>query len=109
MSDDLEGRIRSALADEPGVTEKKMFGGLCFLHHGNMLCGVTNKGAFMVRVGKALEARARALPGARDMDFTGKRMGGMLFVDDAAITEDPALRTWVELCLEHARTLPAKG
>ncbi|MCA9566352.1 MAG: TfoX/Sxy family protein [Myxococcales bacterium] len=103
----LEERIRAVLADAP-VTEKKMFGGLCFLHHGNMLCGVTNKGAFMVRVGKALEPEARELPGARDMDFTGKKMGGMLFVDDAAIADDEALAQWVGLCLRHAETLPPK-
>ena len=104
----LDERIRAALTGEP-VTEKKMFGGLCFLYQGHMLCGVTKKGVFMVRVGKALEQEARdTLPGGRDMDFTGKKMGGMLFVADEAIEADAALAGWIEMCLRHARTLPAK-
>lgn len=100
-------RLRQQLEGEP-VTEKKMFGGVCLLHRGNMLCGVTKKGELMVRMGKALEAKARQLPGARDMDFTGRKMGGMLFVDAEAVQSDDELQAWLDLCLEFARTLPAK-
>ncbi len=32
-------RLRDVLAEVPGVTEKKMFGGLCILVSGNMCCG----------------------------------------------------------------------
>ena len=34
--EDLANRLRELLADEPAVTEKKMFGGLAFLLHGHM-------------------------------------------------------------------------
>ena len=47
----------SALARPAGITEKKMFGGYCWMLNGNMLCGV-EVGRFMFRVGKALEADA---------------------------------------------------
>jgi len=100
-------RLRRLLAQEP-VTEKKMFGGVCMLYQGNMLCGVTKKEQLMVRMGKELEAEARDLPGAQDMDFTGKKMGGMLFVDLDAVETDAALQQWLDLCLRFARTLPAK-
>lgn len=109
MSDEtMEARVRRLTAEHP-VTDKKMFGGVCFLHQGNMLCGITNKGRFMARMGKEREAIAReTLPGAADMDYTGKKMGGMLFVDDACITTDDELRAWIDLCIDFAKTLPAK-
>ena len=37
----LADRTRRALAGTPGLTEKKMFGGLCFLVGGNMCFGIT--------------------------------------------------------------------
>ena len=36
----LATRVRDVLADRPGLVEKTMFGGLAFLVHGNMACGV---------------------------------------------------------------------
>ncbi len=100
-------RLRTLLAHEP-VTEKKMFGGVCVLFQGNMLCGITKQGDLMVRMGKDLEAEARQLPGARDMDFTKKKMGGMLFVDEDAVQTDEELQAWLDICLRFVRTLPAK-
>lgn len=104
----LEDRLRRLTAAQP-VTGKKMFGGICFLYQGNMLCGVTKQGRFMARMGKELEAVARdTLPGAADMDFTGKKMAGMLFVDDACIQTDAELAAWVNLCVDFVKTLPPK-
>ncbi len=36
----LAERIRAELARQVEFTEKKMFGGLCFLVKGNMCCGI---------------------------------------------------------------------
>ena len=36
---DLATRVRDLLGDQPGLAEKKMFGGLAFLLDGNMACG----------------------------------------------------------------------
>lgn len=101
-------RLRGLLGDDPNITEKKMFGGVAFMLNGNMLCGYTNKGDLMVRVGKELEPEARELPGAKDMDFTGKKMGGMLFVDEDALAEDEALKQWIALATRFVGALPAK-
>ena len=67
----LAGRIRKLLGTRTDVVEKKMFGGLCFMVHGAMCCGLT-KTDFMVRVGPARYDEALAEPHARPMDFTGK-------------------------------------
>lgn len=101
-------RLRGFLSADPNISEKKMFGGVAFMLNGNMLCGYTNKGQLMVRVGKELEPEARKLPGAQDMDFTGKKMGGMLFVEQGALESDDALRQWIALATRFVGTLPAK-
>ncbi|NOZ31571.1 MAG: TfoX/Sxy family protein [Alphaproteobacteria bacterium] len=101
-------RLRALLGHDPNISEKKMFGGVAFMLNGNMLCGYTNKGKLMVRVGKELEAEARKLPGAHDMDFTGRKMGGMLFVDETALSTDRALAEWIALATRFVGALPAK-
>jgi len=71
--------MRRALVGRPGITEKKMFGGFCWMLHGNMLCGV-EVGRYMFRVGKELESEALARPGSSPMDITGKPMRGFVWV-----------------------------
>jgi hypothetical protein len=106
--EDLNAAIRLALADVPGLSETRMFGGLCFLVNGNMLCG-TYCGMGMYRVGKAHEAAALALPSTRPMEMTGRRMPGMVEVDAAGIT-DPGLRAQlIALALDFAGSLPPKA
>ena len=38
--EELADRVRVLLADEEGLTERKMFGGLAFMIDGNMACGI---------------------------------------------------------------------
>ena len=99
--------LREELSDLDGVTEKKMFGGLCFLWQGNMLCGVHRDGG-MARVGKELEAEALALEGVAPLSFTGRRMGGLVEFSPEAL-EDPAIRSAViALAREFVETLPPR-
>lgn len=83
-----------------------MFGGYCWMLNGNMLCGV-EVGRFMFRVGKGLEAVALARRGAKPIVFNGRRMGGLVWVDEAAC-KGRALEDWIELATRFARTLPPK-
>lgn len=99
--------MRNDLLDQPGITEKKMFGGMCFLMNGNMVCGVHAGGA-MFRVGKDREAEARAIEGAGEMTFTGRPMGGMIEVTEDALADDARRGRWIELSVAHAASLPAK-
>jgi TfoX/Sxy family transcriptional regulator of competence genes len=103
----LAERIRIALADEPNVTEKKMFGGLAFLLHGNMACGVT-KDDLMLRVGANQHEAALALPHARAMDFTGKPMKGFVFVAAEGCKTAKSLGKCLALARDYANTLPDK-
>lgn len=99
--------MRSALQDISGITEKKMFGGLCFMLRGNMLCGV-HKGGGMARVGKELETQALAMDGVTPLSFTGRPMGGMVDVSENVIEDEARLAAVVELCLKFVGGLPPK-
>ena len=103
----LAQRVREVLADEPGLTEKRMFGGLCFLLHGNMLCGV-HKGGGMARVGKEREEEALRLEGIEPLSFTGRKMGGMVDVSQAALEDDTLRRAVLDLACAFVSSLPAK-
>ncbi len=105
--EELADRMRRVLKRRRSVSEKKMFGGLSFLVSGNMACGVLGKEIF-VRVGPDAYETALAHPHAREMDFTGKPLRGMVYVSTKGIRSDADLKTWVERGVAHARSLPAK-
>jgi hypothetical protein len=103
----LAGRVRSALRDEPGVVEKKMFGGVAFSLSGNMACGVVGD-EIMVRVGPDNYDDALSRRHARPMDFTGRPMRGLVYVARPGFESDPDLAAWVESGASFARSLPPK-
>ena len=100
--------MRDDLADISGISEKKMFGGIAFMLHGHMVCGV-HQGGGMFRIGKDAEAEALAIEGAGPMMFTGRRMGGMVDVSDEALADDDRRAAWMHMALVHARSLPPKA
>lgn len=99
--------FRDALSDLDGVTERKMFGGLCFLLHGNMICGVHQDGG-MARVGKANESTALKLKGVDPLSFTGRRMGGMVELTEAALKNNKTRTAVLRLAKEFVGALPPK-
>jgi hypothetical protein len=99
--------FRDDLSHITGITEKKMFGGLCFMLNGNMLCGVHTKGS-MFRVGKDNEETALAIEGAYPLGFTGRKMGGLIDVSDDAFSDDTKRIQWLDLALSFVSTFPAK-
>ena len=103
----LVERIRGVLGGDIGYGEKKMFGGVCFLLHGNMVAGVATDD-LMLRVGPDAWADALAQPHAREMDFTGRSMKGYVFVSPDGRSEDADLQTWLDRALDFVGTLPPK-
>ena len=103
----LAHRLRELVEDDRAVTEKKMFGGLCFLHQGNMCFGIV-RDELMLRVGPDQYEDCLAQPHAREMDFTGRSMKGMVYVGVDGFSEDEDLAAWVERGLSFARSLPSK-
>jgi hypothetical protein len=103
---ELAQRLRTALQPRAGMLEKKMFGGYCWMLHGNMLCGV-EVGRFMFRVGAEQEAEALSRPGASPMDITGKPMKGFVWVD-AREAVGARLDAWIDLAARFVGGLPPK-
>jgi TfoX/Sxy family transcriptional regulator of competence genes len=104
-NEQLADRIRTIVGNGPGLSERKMFGGIAFMLNGNMFCGIT-RDDLMVRVGTDRFEEALSQPGARPMDFTGRPAKGMAFVGPDGYATGEQLRGWVEQSLEYARTLP---
>ncbi len=103
----LAQRIREVLGEQPGLVEKKMFGGIGFMVHGNMACGV-HKDALIVRVGPERYEEALARPHTRPFDITGRPMKGWVMVTSDGYESDDALKGWVQQGVDFALSLPAK-
>lgn len=98
--------LRDDLAEEK-VVERKMFGGLAFMHRGHMLCGI-HKGGGMFRVGKDRQAEALEVEGARKMTFTGRPMGGMVECAPETLADDARRRALLGFALAFNLSQAAK-
>ena len=85
-----------------------MFGGLAFLMNGHMFCGIV-KNDLMVRLGDELAAAALKQPHTRPMDFSGKPMKSMIYVEASGLASDESLLLWVESALKFVKKLPPKN
>lgn len=103
----LAERVRRIVGKRKGLSEKKMFGGLAFLLHGNMSCGIHGNG-LIVRIDPETTESALAEPGTRVFDITGRPMKGWLVVNEAALKDETALKEWIRRGLDYAATLPRK-
>ena len=101
-------RVRTVLQGKHGIKEQKMFGGLCFLHNGNMLCGVDKDKNLMVRVGPEQYELALRSKHARQMDFTGKPLKGLVYVAREGYRTKAKLVKWIDMGLNFTNTLPTK-
>ena len=106
--EELAGRIRGLTANEPGVTEKAMFGGLAFLIEGNMAIAASAQGGVLVRVDPEDSAELVATTAAEPMEMRGKKMDGWLRVAAEDVRAESQLTTWVAIGTTYARTLPPK-
>jgi TfoX/Sxy family transcriptional regulator of competence genes len=103
----LAERVRDAAA-EYDLRERKMFGGLAFMAHGNMAACVLGDG-LLVRLAPDEYERAVEEEGAQRFGMAGKRpMRGFVLVADEQLADDASLGAWVERGVAHALTLPPK-
>ena len=106
--EELAGRIRGLVEGEPGLTEKKMFGGLAFLVGGNMAVAASGQGGILVRVDPAESDALVASSAAYPMEMRGRAMPGWLRVETEHVATEPELAAWVERGVTYARSLPPK-
>ena len=89
------------------VREQQMFGGIAFLVSGHMACGVVGD-ELMLRLGEEAADAALDQTNVRPMDFTGRPMRTMVFVQPAGLQTDETLADWIARALAYVQTLPPK-
>lgn len=100
-------RIREVFGDRPDITEKKMFGGVAFMHNGHMCCGIVGD-MLMARVGPDAYEYSLGQAHVREMDFTGKSLKGFVYVEADGFAEDEELHEWIARCESFTGSLPPK-
>jgi hypothetical protein len=105
---ELADRIRDVVEGEPGLTEKRMFGGLAFLVNGNLAASASGQGGMLLRVDPSETESLVGEPHVRRFVMRGREMDGWLHVDTEAVETDDGLRHWVTRGVERARSLDPK-
>ena len=105
---ELVDSIRELIGDEPGVSEKRMFGGVAFLVDGNMSVAASRSGGLLVRCEASETDLLLAEPCATPMVSGGSRKQGWVFVSAEGVETDEALSLWVERGFSFACSLPPK-
>lgn len=90
---------------EPGLTERRMFGGPAFLIQGNMAVSASSQGGLLLRVDPAEAESLISEPHVRRVEMRGRKMDGWLRVDAAVVEGDDDLRRWVGHGVTYARSL----
>ena len=104
----LAERVRAILLAKVDIKELKMFGGLCFMLNGHMGCGIMGE-RLMVRVGPEFYDEALEKAHVSAMDFTGRPMVGMIYIEAEGLKTAKQLSSWLDLVLKFIATLPPKS
>lgn len=107
-SDALAKRLRPLLMKRHGMVEKKMFGGVGFMLHGNMVVGTTSTGELLVRIDPDKQAAALARPGAFQMMMGEREMKGFIGVTVDGVSDQDDLKGWVDYALRYVTLMPPK-
>lgn len=103
----LAERVRAVVGKKRGITEQKAFGGIGFMLHGNMACGIIGE-KLMLRLGAEGAAAAMEEDHVGPMDFTGRPLKTMAFVEPGGTESNADLQKWIGKALAFAKTLPKK-
>jgi TfoX/Sxy family transcriptional regulator of competence genes len=106
--EDLANRIRELVAEEPGLTEKRMFGGLAFLINGNMSVSASSQGGLLLRVDPEATDQLLSKSHAEPFVMRGRAMDGWLRVAPDGLRTKRELERWVRHGVTCARSLPSK-
>lgn len=104
---DIADRIRRLLGNDPRVAERHMFGGLCWIDCGHLLCGIVDQ-SLLLRIGEVASESALVMPHVRPMDFTGRTLRGYVYVDAPGLADDTDLVLWIAAARDFVSRLPPK-
>jgi TfoX/Sxy family transcriptional regulator of competence genes len=99
IDDALTQRVRSALAEVPGLTEKRMFGNTGFLVRGK-LCITARESRLMLRIDPADHDAALKREGCTTVIMKGRPYRGYVLVAAGAVKTASALNSWLKQALD---------
>ena len=105
----LADRVREHLLGEPGLTERRMFGGLGFMVNGNLAVSTSGQGGLLLRVDPAQTEDLIADPLAERFVMRGRELNGWLRIDVDATMSEQELEGWLSRGVAYARSLPPKA
>jgi TfoX/Sxy family transcriptional regulator of competence genes len=106
--EDLAARIRVALSDQDGITDRRMFGGLAFMVDGHMAVCASGDGGLLLRADPADTESIVGEDGVARFQMRGRELNGWVGVDPTAVSSDDQLKRWVDIGIAYARSLPPK-
>jgi hypothetical protein len=106
-NEEINGRVKTAISHWKNTDCRKMFGGVCHLLNGNMVCGVY-KDFLILRLGEENARKALELPHVKPFDITGKPMKGWVMVGQDGFQAERDLVGWLNQAKEFVRSLPPK-
>ena len=106
--EELADRIRELVLVEPGLSERRMFGGIAFLVNGHLAVSASGRGGLLLRVDPSDADILLGEPGVEPFEMRGRPMRGWLRIAPEAADDEAALRRWVSVGIDFARSLPTK-
>lgn len=106
--EELANRVRELVLIEPGLSEKRMFGGLAFLVDSHMAVSVSGQGGLLLRVDPQETAALLEQPHAQPFQMRGRTMSGWLRIEPEGVQDREGLEAWVARGIDYARSLPPK-
>ncbi|QKT06355.1 TfoX/Sxy family protein [Gordonia sp. X0973] len=109
--EELAGRLREMLREEPVTREISMFGGRAFMVDEKMACCAMKNGDLLLRVAADEHAELVTRAGAEQAQMgAGREMGpGWIIVSATVLGDDSELEPWVEKALEYNREATGRG
>lgn len=103
----LAEKVREFLNSQNELIEKKMFGGLCFMLRGHMICGIVSD-RLMLRVGPESYEKVLKMENVAKMNFTGTPLKGFVFISKKGLQTKRDLTKWLKYGLVFNSTLPIR-
>ncbi len=101
---EIGARVGKIVSVWEHVSEKPMFGGICYLLKGRMFAGVYRE-FLILRLGEKGAAEALRSTDARPLDITGKPMKGWVMIRKEGFAEDEALEELLNEAKDYVLTL----
>lgn len=103
--DELADRVREVVRGEPGMTEKRMFGGLAFLVNQRLAVSASSQGGLLLRVDPDETDDLVDGEQVSRFEMRGRPMDGWLHVHPDRVGTDADLQSWVQRGVDYARSL----